>query len=255
MVTLFSGSRLCTIRRLPSFFSTQNHLDLYDEFEGSYTPASIFLLISAVISLYSPGGIGKFFSTQGVCGTTGILTGGNISRRNQPHSGSVHAKPSFCLHIKSSIKSSSASCKNDEWSECNLSRLSCVYLPVGLYFGGFGFSSGISSRGSPMRFLIILNSWGNVDGCARTFKATGLYFFLVFRNTSNICSSSKWTVGVLFLILCMTVDAGRQINSGPVRNLEGTTVSSHAHKYAFLKFSSEESTNRVYAVASTLMVF
>ena len=38
-----------------------------------------------------PGGIGIFFSTQGVCGTTGISTGGQYSL-NFPLSAAVHAK-------------------------------------------------------------------------------------------------------------------------------------------------------------------
>src|SRR6202008_3940090 len=43
IVTWFSGSRLCTMRNnLPSFLTTQNHLDRYDEFDGSYTPATSF---------------------------------------------------------------------------------------------------------------------------------------------------------------------------------------------------------------------
>jgi hypothetical protein len=50
----------------PSFFGTQNHRDLYEELEGSNTPASIFRFNAAHTSSYIPGGIGMFFSTHGV---------------------------------------------------------------------------------------------------------------------------------------------------------------------------------------------
>ena len=44
----------------PSFLATQNHRDLYDELDGSNTPASIFRLIIAHTSSYILGGIGIF---------------------------------------------------------------------------------------------------------------------------------------------------------------------------------------------------
>ena len=114
---------------------------------------------------------------------------------------------------------------------------------------------GMSCNGSLILFRMIRNSCGNVEGWALTFNATGLYFFFDFRKTSNICSSSKWTVGTFGLTFCTTVEAGRQINSGSVQNLDGTVFSLQAHRYAFRIFSCEASTSRVYAVASTLCVF
>src|SRR5882762_8548071 len=61
MVTAFNGSKLCTILRLfPSFLATVNQRDLYDAFEGSYTPASIFLCNILQTWSYMPGGMGIF---------------------------------------------------------------------------------------------------------------------------------------------------------------------------------------------------
>src|ERR1700690_3436471 len=64
-------------------------------------PASIFLRTILQTSSYMPGGIGIFFSTQGVCGTTGKSIGGKKSVLKLPRSESSQAKPSFCLHMKS----------------------------------------------------------------------------------------------------------------------------------------------------------
>src|SRR5215510_12746997 len=102
MVTLLSGSRLWTGRSdFPSFLRTQNHRKRYEELEGSYTPASNLVRIILHTSSKSPGGIGIFFSTQGICSTTGKSIGGKKSVRKLPRSVSSHANPSFCLHIKS----------------------------------------------------------------------------------------------------------------------------------------------------------
>ena len=59
MVTWLRGSRLWTIwSDFPSFLMTQNQHDRYEEFEGSYTPASILTLMSQQTSSYIPGRIG-----------------------------------------------------------------------------------------------------------------------------------------------------------------------------------------------------
>ena len=48
MVTSFSGSSDCTILSdLPSFLTTQNHLDLYEEFDGSKVSAFSFRHITS----------------------------------------------------------------------------------------------------------------------------------------------------------------------------------------------------------------
>ena len=101
IVTWFNGSRDWTIRSdFPSFFTTTNHLERYDEFDGSNTPASILSFTSRQTSLYSPGGIGIFRCTHGVCGTTGMSTGGKKSSRKCPHSDVSQAKPSSCTIMK-----------------------------------------------------------------------------------------------------------------------------------------------------------
>ena len=95
IVTLLRGSSDCTILSdFPSFLTTQNHRDRYEEFEGSNTPASIFCCMSRQTSLYIPGGIGMFRCTQGVCGTTGMSTGGKKSSLKCPLSVSFQAKAS-----------------------------------------------------------------------------------------------------------------------------------------------------------------
>eukprot|EP00064_Thunnus_orientalis_P025718 superscaffoldBa00013780_g26131 len=66
IVTAFNGSKLWTNRSfLPSFLTTQNQRDLYDEFEGSYTPESSLFFIIAQTSLKIPGGILIGLSTHG----------------------------------------------------------------------------------------------------------------------------------------------------------------------------------------------
>ncbi len=133
IVTAFNGSRLCTSHKLfPSFFNTQNHLERYDELEGSYTPAPILVLIILHTSWYIGAGIGIFLSTQGVCGTTGMSTGRKKSSWKCPHSESSQASPSFCSIIKWCINlCSSAHKKSSPCISSILSFHSRGYLPVG----------------------------------------------------------------------------------------------------------------------------
>ena len=58
IVTRFSGCRLWTRRILPFFFGTQNQLDRYEEFDGSYTPEAILSLMYCMTSPRIPGGTG-----------------------------------------------------------------------------------------------------------------------------------------------------------------------------------------------------
>ena len=68
-----------------------------------------FFLMILQISLNIPGGIGMFFSTHSVCGTTGILTGEKNSNQKLPHSFTSQANPSFCRHMKTFISFISSS--------------------------------------------------------------------------------------------------------------------------------------------------
>lgn len=71
-------SQLVDMRSFPSFL-TQNHLERYDEFDGSVTPASILRCNTSHTCSWMPGGIGIFRCAQGLCGTTGISMGGKKS--------------------------------------------------------------------------------------------------------------------------------------------------------------------------------
>ena len=75
IVTLFKGSRLCMMRKLFLFFLiTQNHLERYELFEDSYTPASILLLIIPQTSSCIAGSILNGLSTHSICVKTLDLT-------------------------------------------------------------------------------------------------------------------------------------------------------------------------------------
>src|SRR4051812_37976152 len=95
MVTPLSGWRSWTMQRLLSFFATVNQRDRYDELDGSYVPEAIFLRTMSSTWSYIPGGIGMLLRCQGVCATTGILTGGKKSSLNVPLCVLFHAKPSW----------------------------------------------------------------------------------------------------------------------------------------------------------------
>src|SRR5215510_608985 len=128
MVTLLRGSRLWTGRSdFPSFLRMQNHHERYEELDGSYTPASNLVQIILHTSLKSPGGIGIFFSTQGICSTTGKSIGGKKSVRKLTRSVSYHVNPSFCLHMKS-------------WSR---SRSFCQRKSVSWILSSFSFRSSV----------------------------------------------------------------------------------------------------------------
>ena len=131
-------------------------------------------------SSYIPGGMGIFRSTQGVCGTTGMITGGKKSSRNRPRSESFQAKPKFCKHMKWCIRSRSAGQRKSLLCTLSIiSRLSAVYRPIGANGGGFGESDGILARGSPIIFRSMRNRSGRIVATGRILFATVLYFRFV----------------------------------------------------------------------------
>ena len=125
-------------------------------------------------------------TTHGLCGTTGISTGGKKSSRKCPRSESFHAKPSWCTHMKWCMRSRSAGHRKS--SGCALSMISFrsrVYLPVGSNGGGLGSNLGRVSRGSPEIVRTIRNRSGRSVNSGRTFWATGLYFFFPARRVAS----------------------------------------------------------------------
>ncbi len=184
IVTVFKGSRLYMSRRLLlSFLMMQNQHEQYEEFEGSYMPACIFVRMILQTSSNIPGGIGIFFCTQGVCSIIGIVMGRKYSSLNAPLSVSSQAKPAFYSILKWCMSFLSSGHRNP--SLCTLSIcsfLSAMYLLVGVKLGGHSLRVGISFRGSPLIFCLILNLEGSPPITGLTFCTTSLYFLIA--NTS-----------------------------------------------------------------------
>src|SRR3954454_2802466 len=80
----------------PSFLVTQNQRDLYDAFDSSYTPTTIFSLRIRMTSLYIPGGIGMFLWAHGMCSIVGMTIRSKYASLRQPFSVSSHANASSC---------------------------------------------------------------------------------------------------------------------------------------------------------------
>ena len=139
-------------------------------------------------SSYIPGGIGILWRTHGLCSMTGITTGGKKSSWKRPLCESSHTNPWFWIHMKWCM--SSHSCGQRKSPACTLSmitRLSAVYLPIGVKGGGFGDKIGMSAKGSPMMFCTIRNFSGKLANTGQILRATGLYFLEAKVSTSRSC--------------------------------------------------------------------
>jgi len=128
---------------------------------------------------------------NGMWGITGMSIGGKKSGQNRPFSVSFHANALFCWHIKSCMSACSSSHKKSPWFLSTLSRLSNVYLPVGVNGGGVGFRVRMPCNGSPLMWWWMRYCSGSSVITGLTLSATGFYFFFA---TTPFFVIAPWNV-------------------------------------------------------------
>ena len=139
-----------------------------------------------------------FLKAKGVWGTTGIMIWEKNSSLSLSLWESSHTKVSFCAIIRWWTAFISSGHKKPSLSAWSLIFLhSAVYCPVGLNSGGWGSNSGIFASGSPMIYVSILNSSGEVPSIGLTCLATGSYFLEKTWATSStqvLCLTLRFPV-------------------------------------------------------------